>query len=89
MFAGTFVRKLQAIGGGVNVNTRKTLVASISIVCLTVLTMADRIDSSYGATGIVGITMYIIGNGVAAATGKEVDPLIKRKRTPNERADDE
>jgi len=72
----------------VNVNTRKALVASVGVVCLTVLLMFDKMDQQTGSVGIVGIVMYIIGNGVAAATGKDVDPIVRRKRSRDERSDD-
>jgi membrane-bound ClpP family serine protease len=89
VFAGTLVQRIRTIGGGVNVNSRKALVASIAIVCLTLLMVLEKMDPSIGSTGIVGITMYIIGNGVAAGTGKDVDPIVKRKRSKLERFDDE
>lgn len=71
-----------------NVNTRKALVAVVAIVCLTVLMMANKAEPSTGVTGIVGIAMYIVGNGVAAATGKDVDPIVRGKRSQRTRRDD-
>lgn len=71
-----------------NVNTRKALVAIVAIASLTVLMMAEKMDPATGGTGIVGIAMYIVGNGVAAATGKDADPVVKRKRTQRTRRDD-
>lgn len=73
-----------------NVNTRKAVVACVAIVCLTLLLMFEKIDPATGGAGIVGICMYIIGNGVAAATGKDVEPIVKAKRRTNRtRIDDE
>lgn len=74
--------------GSINVNERKAIVAVVTIVALTILMLAERMDPATGGTGIVGIAMYIVGNGVAAATGKDVDPVVKRKRTAKTRQTD-
>lgn len=66
-----------------NVNTRKALVACVSVFCLTLLLLFEKIDPATGGAGIVGICMYIIGNGVAAATGKDVEPIVRAKRRNN------
>lgn len=71
-----------------NVNTRKAVVATVAIVCLFVLMLAEKMDPATGGTGIVGIAMYIVGNGVAAAQGKDVEPVVKRRRREHTRADD-
>lgn len=60
-----------------NLHARKTIVALAGITSLTILLMADKVDPVAGLTGITGITMYILGNGVAAATGRDVQPVIK------------
>lgn len=62
-----------------NVHTRKAIIAGIAIVCITVLLMAEKIDQTAGITGITGITMYILGNGIAARTGHEVEPVVRRR----------
>lgn len=74
-----------------NANTRKTTIAALGIVCITVLLLADKVDPTAGLTGITAIVMYILGNGVAAVTGKQVQPVIWKKRTADagERADDQ
>ena len=71
-----------------SVHGRKAAVAVVAILALTFLIAIDRIDSAYGATGIVGIAFYILGNGVAAATGRPVQPVISNSRNRHRRATD-
>ncbi len=60
-----------------HVHTRKAMVASIAIGAITVLLFVGTVDSSAGLAGIIAITMYILGNGVAAYRGEEVQPVIR------------
>ena len=61
-------------------NPPKALLALVGMVCVTVLMVADSIPSEAG-TGLLGAVIgYAIGNGIAAGTGKAVDPIIGFKK---------
>lgn len=71
-----------------HVHTRKATVAIVAIVAITVLIFAARVDESAGLAGIIGIAMYILGNGVAAYKGQDVQPVIRSRVKYGRRADD-
>jgi hypothetical protein len=57
-------------------NPPKAFVASLAMVCITALMMAERI-SPEAATGMLGaIVGYAIGNGIAATQHQKVQPII-------------
>lgn len=57
-------------------NPPKALIALVALVCLTVLLAIDAIDKATG-TGMIGTILgYAVGNGIAAKTGKPVEPII-------------
>ena len=70
------------------IHTRKALVAVAGIVAITSLMLTDHVDSSAGLAAITGITFYILGNGVAAYRGDNVQPVIRSTVTYGRRADD-
>lgn len=57
-------------------NPPKALIALVALVCLTVLLALNAIDKATG-TGMIGTILgYAVGNGIAAKTGKPVEPII-------------
>jgi hypothetical protein len=61
-------------------NPPKALIALVGMLCITALMIANAIPSE-GGTGMLGaIIGYAIGNGIAAGTGKPVDPIIGSKK---------
>lgn len=71
-----------------HVHTRKALVAFTAIICVTVLLLTDHVDPTAGLGGILGITGYILGNGVAAYKGQDVQPVIRNNVRYGRRAED-
>ena len=60
-------------------NPSKALIALVGLVCLTVLLALGKIDNATG-TGMIGTILgYAVGNGIAARTGKPVQPIIGSK----------
>ncbi len=60
-------------------NPPKALIAMVGMIVIAVLMITDSIASEAG-TGMLGsIVGYAIGNGVAAKTGKPVEPIIGKK----------
>jgi hypothetical protein len=60
-------------------NPPKALIALVGLVCLTVLLAIDAIDKATG-TGMIGTILgYAVGNGIAARSGKPVEPIIGTK----------
>lgn len=61
-------------------NPSKAMIALVGLICITVLMIANAIPSEAG-TGMLGaIIGYSIGNGIAGAAGKPVDPIIGFKK---------
>jgi len=61
-------------------NPPKALIAMVAMIVIAVLMISDSIASEAG-TGMLGsIVGYAIGNGVAAKSGKPVEPIIGRKQ---------
>ncbi len=60
-------------------NPPKALIAMVAMIVIAVLMVTDSIAGEAG-TGMLGsIVGYAIGNGVAAKTGKNVEPIIGKK----------
>ena len=60
-------------------NPPKALIALVGLICLTVLLGIDAIDKATG-TGMIGTILgYAVGNGIAARSGKPVEPIIGSK----------
>jgi hypothetical protein len=60
-------------------NPSKALIALVALICMTVLLIADAIQTDQGLPIITMIVGYSVGNGMAALSGKPVDPIIKKK----------
>jgi uncharacterized protein YebE (UPF0316 family) len=65
-----------------SVNPSKALIALVALICMTVLLVTDSISTDQGLPIITMIVGYSVGNGMAALTGKPVDPIVKRKDKP-------
>lgn len=60
-------------------NPPKALIAMVAMIVIAVLMVADSIANEAG-TGMLGtIVGYAVGNGIAAKSGKNVDPIIGKK----------
>ena len=62
-----------------SINPPKALIALVALICMTVLLIADAIETDQGLPIITMIVGYSVGNGMAALTNKPVDPIIKKK----------
>lgn len=60
-------------------NLYKTIIACVALTCITVLMALSKMDSGVGAPIITAILFYSVGNGIAAASRKAVEPLMERK----------
>ncbi len=61
------------------INPPKALIALVALICMTVLLGLGKVDTSQGLPVVTMIVGYSVGNGLAAMTGKPVDPIIKKK----------
>ena len=60
-------------------NPPKALIALVGLICLTLLMALKAIEEATG-TGLIGsILGYAIGNGIAARSGQQVQPIIGQK----------
>jgi len=60
-------------------NPPKALIAMVAMIVIAVLMVADSIANEAG-TGMLGtIVGYAVGNGIAAKSGKNVDPIIGKR----------
>ena len=64
---------------GMSINPSKALIALVSLICMTVLIAVGSIDQNQGLPIITMIVGYSVGNGMAALTNKEVQPIIRKK----------
>jgi len=62
-----------------SINPSKALIALVALICMTVLLGVNAIETDQGLPIITMIVGYSVGNGMAAITGKQVDPIIKKK----------
>ena len=62
-----------------SINPPKALIALVALICMTVLLGLGKVDTSQGLPVVTMIVGYSVGNGMAALTGKPVDPIIKKK----------
>jgi hypothetical protein len=64
-----------------SLNPSKALIALVALVCMTVLLGVGAIETDQGLPIITMIVGYSVGNGMAALTGKPVEPIIKKRET--------
>lgn len=60
-------------------NPSKALIALVGLICTTVLISVGSIDQDQGLPIITMVIGYAVGNGIAALTNKEVQPIIRKK----------
>jgi hypothetical protein len=65
-------------------NAPKAVVAFSGLVCVTILGALGAISSDATVALISSILGYIVGNGIAAATGKPVQPILGVRPTRSE-----
>lgn len=58
------------------VNVPKATIALVALVCVTVLGALNVLESDAVLAIISSVVGYAIGNGVAARTGQNVQPII-------------
>lgn len=61
-------------------NPSKALIALVGLICITVLMVADSISQDAGIGLLSAVIGYAIGNGIAAKSGQQVDPIIGKKK---------
>ena len=64
---------------GMSINPSKALIALIGLLCITILLLGGKLETSEGVPILTMIIGYSIGNGMAALTNKEVQPIIRKK----------
>ena len=64
-----------------SLNPSKALIALVALICMTVLLAVGSIATDQGLPIITMIVGYSVGNGMAALSGKPVDPIIKKKES--------
>jgi hypothetical protein len=62
-----------------SLNPSKALIALVGLVCMTVLIAVGAIEQDQGLPIITMIVGYSVGNGMAALSNKQVEPIIKKK----------
>lgn len=65
-------------------NVPKAIVAGGGLVCVTILGAVGSISSDATVALISSILGYVVGNGIAAATGKPVQPILGVRQPPEE-----
>lgn len=61
-------------------NPSKALIALVGLICITVLMVTDSISQDAGIGLLSAVIGYAIGNGIAAKSGQQVDPIIGKKK---------
>ena len=62
-----------------SLNPSKALIALVALICMTVLLAVGAIETDQGLPIITMIVGYSVGNGMAALSGKPVEPIIKKR----------
>jgi hypothetical protein len=68
-----------ALDLGMTFNPSKALIALVALICMTVLIAVGAIEQDQGLPIITMIVGYSVGNGMAALSNKQVEPIIKKK----------
>lgn len=64
-------------------NPYKLGIAALGIIAVTVLMCVGKVDGTAGLAAITGITMYVLGNGVAAVRRDPVQPILAPPERPS------
>jgi phosphotransferase system glucose/maltose/N-acetylglucosamine-specific IIC component len=62
-----------------SLNPSKAAIALVGLICMTVLIAIGAIEQDQGLPIITMIVGYSVGNGMAALSNKQVEPIIKKK----------
>lgn len=62
-----------------SLNPSKALIALVALICMTALLGVGAIETDQGLPIITMIVGYSVGNGMAALSGKPVEPIIKKR----------
>jgi hypothetical protein len=73
------IRRRMDMDMGMSLNPSKALIALVALICMTVLIAVGAIDQDQGLPIITMIVGYSVGNGMAALSNKQVEPIIKKK----------
>jgi hypothetical protein len=60
-------------------NPPKALILLVALICITVLLAVEKITTEAGLPLVSAIVFYGIGNGVAAKSGVNSQPIIGKK----------
>ena len=61
-------------------NPSKAVIALVALVAIVILMAIDRIEGQAGV-GLLGLIVgYSVGNGVGAASGKQITPIFDNKK---------
>ena len=60
-------------------NTPKLIFSTVSAVCMTVLMSTGAVQDEVGVPFLTMLAGYILGNGIAMAQNKEVQPLFEHQ----------
>lgn len=71
-------------GSAVSINSQKFVLLLLGLGSTVLLMLTNTISSDVGFPVISAITMYTIGNGIAAKSGKVSEPVIAPKRSEGE-----
>ena len=61
-------------------NLPKAWLLALAIIAVTVLMALGKVDGAAGLPVITALSGYAVGNGVAARSGVEADPIISPKK---------
>ena len=64
---------------GMTFNPSKAAIALVGLICMTVLIAIGAIEQDQGLPIITMIVGYSVGNGMAALSNKQVEPIIRKK----------
>jgi hypothetical protein len=74
-----FIRRRMDMDLDMTFNPSKALIALVGLICMTVLIAIGAIEQDQGLPIITMIVGYSVGNGMAALSNKQVEPIIKKK----------
>jgi hypothetical protein len=74
-----FICRSMDMDMGMTFNPSKAAIALVGLICMTVLIAIGAIEQDQGLPIITMIVGYSVGNGMAALSNKQVEPIIKKK----------
>jgi hypothetical protein len=73
------IRRRMDMDMDMSLNPSKAAIALVGLICMTVLIAIGAIEQDQGLPIITMIVGYSVGNGMAALSNKQVEPIIKKK----------